>query len=179
MNQFLAEMNNESPITGFAPIADGDARILILGSMPSIASLQKQQYYGHRRNAFWPVMLALFSGPPDADYRQRRQILLDHHVALWDVLRSCRRSGSLDSGIAEDSIETNDFVDFFDRHPAVERVFFNGALAEKVYKKQVLPILGEEFAYLRYRRLPSTSPAHAAMNLEQKREAWRVILDFV
>ncbi|WP_031434502.1 DNA-deoxyinosine glycosylase [Methylomarinum vadi] len=172
-------MNDDSKIKGFAPIADAGAKIVILGSMPSIASLQKQQYYGHRRNAFWPIMLELFSGPGDADYRQRQQLLLANHVALWDVLHSCQRSGSLDSNIAEESIKTNDFIGFFKRHPAIKQVFFNGALAEKVYKKQVLPMLGEEFAYLQYRRLPSTSPAHAAMNLAQKCDAWRLILQFL
>lgn len=170
-------MNSDSHIEGFAPIANAEAKVLILGSMPSIASLGKKQYYGHRRNAFWPIMMELLCGPENADYQQRQHILLARHVAVWDVLHSCQRRGSLDADIDEESIKTNDFADFFTRHPAIEQVYFNGGLAEKVYKKRVLPTLGERFDYLNYRRLPSTSPAHAAMSLREKREAWRVILE--
>ncbi|WP_305910083.1 DNA-deoxyinosine glycosylase [Methylomarinum sp. Ch1-1] len=175
----LPMMNDDLTIEGFAPIADDRAEVLILGSMPSAVSLQKQQYYGHRRNAFWPIMMALLSGALEADYQQRKRVLLASHVAVWDVLRSCRRSGSLDAGIDTASMQTNNFTDFYRRHPAIKQVFFNGGLAEQVYKKRVLPHLGAPFAHISYRRLPSTSPAHASMTLQQKCEAWRVILDYL
>lgn len=164
-------------IESFAPIADVAAKVLILGSMPSIVSLRKQQYYGHRQNAFWPIMMDLFAGPAHADYQRRAHILCARHVAVWDVLKSCRRRGSLDAAIETQSIITNDFSGFFQQHPAIKQVFFNGGLAEKVYQKQVRPFLGEEFSAIRYRRLPSTSPAHASMSRAQKLDVWRIILD--
>lgn len=170
-------MKDDVLISGFGPVADSMAQVLILGSMPSVASLHKQQYYGHRRNAFWPIMMRLFAESVDSDYQQRKQILLVNHVAVWDVLQSCQRRGSLDANIDAESIKTNDFITFYREHKAIRQVFFNGGMAEKVYKQRVLPRLGDEFAYLEYRRLPSTSPAHAAMSLSQKCEAWRVIRD--
>ncbi len=97
--------------------------------------------------------------------------------AIWDVLKACFRSGSLDSAIDERSIVTNDFQDFYGHHPLIERVFFNGAKAESMYLKHVLPGLDGPAASLGLKRLPSTSPAHAGMSLEQKKEAWRVVLE--
>jgi hypoxanthine-DNA glycosylase len=163
-------------IQGFPPIADNRAKVLVLGSMPSEASLSRQQYYAHPRNAFWPVMGELFAAYPELAYAERKNILLQNGVAVWDVLASCRREGSADSDIIRDSIQTNDFAAFFQRHTAIKRVFFNGGAAEALYKKYVLPVLNGQFAVLRYQRLPSTSPAFAGMTQRQKVEAWRVIL---
>lgn len=163
-------------IQGFPPIADSCAKVLLLGSMPSEASLSKQQYYAHPRNAFWPVMGALFAAYPELDYELRKKILLQNGVAVWDVLASCRRKGSADSEIVRDSIQINDFGAFFRQHAAIERVFFNGATAEALYKKYVFPVLNGIFPGLRYRRLPSTSPAFAGMTGQQKIDVWRVIL---
>ena len=163
-------------IDGFAPIVSKSAKVLILGSMPSTASLAKHQYYGHPRNAFWPVMGALVGAKPELDYQRRQQILIDHHIAVWDVLQSCRRPGSLDSNIDMDSIKVNDFIAFFCEYRNIERIFFNGGAAERVFNKQVLPKLNDRFGYLQYQRLPSTSPAHAGMTLEQKINAWKAIL---
>jgi double-stranded uracil-DNA glycosylase len=162
-------------IEGFLPIARENALILILGSMPSEISLQKQQYYGHPRNAFWPIMGELFGAYPALAYAQRQQILINQRVAVWDVLRTCVRKGSLDADIGKESMQINSFIDFFARHASVQQVFFNGGMAEKVYNQQVLPHLAERFDYLQYRRLPSTSPAYATMNLQQKIIAWKVI----
>ena len=165
-------------IVGFPPIVNKKAKVLILGSMPSEVSLQKQQYYGHDRNAFWPIMMELFSGQPDADYQQRQQLLLAQQTAVWDVLQSCHRQGSLDANIKMASVKVNDFQTFFIKHSALRNVFFNGGMAEKVYKKYVLPGLGTDFAYLHYHRLPSTSPAYASMTLAEKANAWRMILRY-
>ena len=98
-------------------------------------------------------------------------------MALWDVLKACFRSGILDSAIDDASIVTNDFPEFFSRHQSIERVFFNGAKAESLFVRRVLPGLDEAAAGLPRQRLPSTSPAHAGMRRAQKREAWRVILE--
>lgn len=163
-------------IQGFPPIADIHAKVLVLGSMPSEASLLKQQYYAHPRNAFWPIMGELFAAYPELDYAQRQRILLQNGVAVWDVLARCRRQGSADSDIISDSIHTNDFTVFFQKHAAIERVFFNGGTAETLYKKYVLPLLNGKFVALRYQRLPSTSPAFAAMSWQRKLDAWRLIV---
>ncbi|MFK5949542.1 MAG: DNA-deoxyinosine glycosylase [Methylococcales bacterium] len=159
-------------ITGFLPIADKSAKILILGSMPSTASLTKQQYYAHPRNAFWPIMLALYNHSPELPYQQRKQLLIAKHIAVWDVLQSCCREGSLDSAIKVESIKINDFQLFFSQHPKLKTVCFNGSKAETVYKKQALPKILKDFTYLKYHKLPSTSPAYAAMSLQQKTIIW-------
>ncbi|MFC1689828.1 DNA-deoxyinosine glycosylase [Pseudomonadota bacterium] len=165
-----------SEARGFPPVASQHARVLILGSMPGRESLERRQYYAHPRNAFWPIMRRLF-GICEGPYGTMTQALANHGVAVWDVLQACFRPGSLDSNIDAGSMVTNDFPSFFAEHPRIKRVFFNGAKAESIYVKQVLPHLDSVTACLPLARLPSTSPAHAGMNLAQKTEAWRVILD--
>ena len=162
-------------VRGFPPISRPDARILILGSMPSRESLARQQYYAHPRNAFWPILTALLEINADA-YAERTAQVVRRGVAIWDVLQACYRSGSLDSAIDERSIVANDFPGFYRRHPRIRRVFFNGAKAESVYRRHVLPVLSGRAAGLPLQRLPSTSPAHAGMSLERKTAAWRDIL---
>ena len=162
-------------ISGFAPIVSSNASILILGTMPSEASLLRQQYYGHPRNAFWPIMGILFNSAPGLCYQLRKEMLIENGVAVWDVLQSCNRLGSLDSDIKLATIRTNDFVGFFSEYQCIKRVFFNGKMAEKLYQKRILPTLNQHFSYLEYQCLPSTSPAYAALKLEQKTEAWKVI----
>lgn len=164
-----------SNLEGFAPIVSQHAKVLILGSMPGEASLIKQQYYGHARNAFWPIMNALFSIDPELCYVERKQALIDNNIAVWDVITSCKRPGSLDSRIETASIITNRFDVFFSEYSSIQQVFFNGATAEKLYRKYSLPTLSEYFSYIQYHRLPSTSPAHASLNLAQKIEAWQIV----
>ena len=163
-------------VHGFPPISRADARILILGSMPSRESLARQQYYAHPRNAFWPIMTALL-GIDSQDYAVRVEGVRSRGIAIWDVLGACYRPGSLDADIDDASLVPNDFQPFFRDHSDLRRVFFNGAKAESVYLKRVLPGLNAGAAALPRLRLPSTSPAHAALNFEQKTAAWRVILD--
>ena len=172
---FKTESNVVENISGFTAIAEENAMSLILGSMPSEASLKKQQYYGHERNAFWPIVLSLLtnqSSHQTPNYEQRKQLLIKNNIAVWDVLQSCYRQGSLDTAIKMDSIKTNDFYHFFSTHRAIKKVCFNGAKAETIYKKYVFPTISEQFSYLLYCRLPSTSPAHAAMTLHQKTAVW-------
>ena len=160
-------------IRSFPPVADASARILILGSMPGEESLRAGQYYAHPRNAFWQLMGELFAADPELPYERRTQQLKKSGVALWDVLASCKRKGSLDSAIAADSITANDFQTFFARHRKINQVFFNGATAERSFRMHVLPGLTAQ--PLQYTRLPSTSPAHAALSHAQKRTAWRAV----
>ncbi len=162
-------------ITGFPPIANSQARILILGSMPSEKSLQQQQYYAHPRNAFWPIMLAIFQPQSQRDtlsYEQAKAILLEQHIAVWDVLQSCYRQGSLDTAIKMDSIQVNDFHWFLSQQPDIRKICFNGAKAEQLFNKYVLPSIQNQYNDMEYCRLPSTSPANAAMKLEQKHRLW-------
>jgi hypoxanthine-DNA glycosylase len=160
-------------VRSFAPVADRSARILILGSMPGKESLRMGQYYAHPRNLFWPILGELAGAAPGLPYRQRIKALKRARIALWDVLESCAREGSLDSRIDNETLVANDFGSFFLRHPNITHVFFNGAKAEASYRTCVLTQV--DLRPLQYRRLPSTSPAHAGMSRERKFEAWRVI----
>lgn len=162
---------------GFPPIAARGARVLVLGSMPGVASLTKRQYYGHPRNAFWPIAGELFGAAPELSYRRRLTILRARGVAVWDVLKSCQRAGSLDTAICLETEAANDFATFFNRHPRIHTIFFNGQKAESAYRRHVLPSLAPGTRELRLVRLPSTSPAHAGRSLAEKIAAWNVVRD--
>jgi hypoxanthine-DNA glycosylase len=186
-------------IAGFAPIARADARVLILGTVPSRRSLEAGQYYAHPRNAFWPIIERLFAhdaspgdagpGAPRLDYQARIALLLEARVALWDVLRAAERPGSLDADIS--APVANDFAAFFARHPAVQTVCFNGTKARALWVRHVAPALpaGLEardaapapLAALNMGlvTLPSTSPANAALSFDDKFAAWQVVRDAV
>ncbi len=160
--------------TGFAPIEDASATVLILGSMPGKASLAAGEYYAHPRNHFWPIMGALVGAHPGLSYEERLRMLKASGIALWDVLKSCVRNGSLDAHIEEASVIPNDFNAFFLRHPDIACLFFNGAKAEQCFRRHVQPLL--ESRPLQYRRLPSTSPANAGPSYEKKRDVWRAVI---
>ena len=161
-------------INSFVPIEDSNARILILGSIPSKKSLLAGQYYAHNRNSFWPIMGDLIVATKTLPYTLRIKILKSNGIALWDVLASCTRESSLDSDIDQTSARANNFELFLSTHPNITDIFFNGAMAEKCFNKLVLHKLKPNL--ISYTRLPSTSPAHAAMTYNQKLEAWKVIL---
>lgn len=147
--------------------------------MPSVQSLRQQQYYAHPRNAFWPIMSALFHMNKEWIYQQRCQHIIKNNIAVWDVLKACQRQGSLDSNIEPNSMIANDFNTFFRKHPKIEHIFFNGGKAEQVFKQHVLPNLDKPFKQQNQTRLPSTSPAHATMKFEQKLQLWQSILQFI
>ena len=155
---------------GLAPIIDTNARALILGNMPSVMSLAAQQYYANPRNAFWRVTGQIFGFAADDPYQTRAAELRNNGVAVWDVLRSCRRAGSLDASVERDSMVANDFGTLFDEHPHITRLFFNGAAAEKNFRRLVN--LGRPISSV---RLPSTSPAQT-MRFEDKLNAWRAAI---
>ncbi len=156
----------------FPPIAAADARVLILGSMPGEASLAAGEYYAHPRNAFWPIMGALLGFDPALPYAERARRLAAAGVALWDVAQSCVRPGSLDARMRD--ITPNDFAPFLAAHPGIRHVFFNGAKAEELFVRLVLR--RGIAAGIPRRRLPSTSPAHASLRPDEKRERWRIVL---
>ncbi|WP_047549623.1 DNA-deoxyinosine glycosylase [Methylotenera sp. G11] len=161
-------------VSSFAPIEGDSPRVLILGSMPGVASLAAGQYYAHPRNAFWKIMEAVLDIPAVDGYETRVEKLKHFNIALWDVLESCIRPGSLDAAIEMDSAKANDIKALIQRHPGINVICFNGGSAEKIFKKRVLPLLGD-FS-VKYIRLPSTSPAHAGMPFENKVMAWRAAI---
>jgi double-stranded uracil-DNA glycosylase len=162
-------------ITSLAAVAQSDAQILILGSMPGQLSLAQQQYYAHPRNAFWKIIAHLYDFNPEDNYPNKLLALQQHKLALWDVIQSCERQGSLDSKISNASIISNDFYSFFQQHRHIKHIFFNGSRAFQEYQKRVLPQLSGSGLSLPYSRLPSTSPAMAGLTFEQKLTAWSEI----
>jgi hypoxanthine-DNA glycosylase len=163
-------------VRSFPPIENVEARILILGSMPGNASLTAGQYYAHPQNLFWRILVEATGAGPELPYKARTGALKSQGIALWDVLASCAREGSLDSAIDDATLRANDFISFYRAHPRIAHVFFNGAKAESCYRKHVLPLLADAPAALGYRRLPSTSPANASMSRAHKEEEWRQAL---
>lgn len=155
-------------ITSFAPIIDDTCTVLILGSIPGVASLLKNEYYGHSRNAFWHIMHALLNLPLTKNYATKTAFLLKTRVALWDVIAACERKGSLDSHIKKDS--PNDFAALYNKYPNIKHVFFNGTKAFETYRKKV----GFDDIHT-FAKLPSTSPAHA-VPLQKKLEAWQAVI---
>ncbi|ODQ93797.1 DNA-deoxyinosine glycosylase [Mycolicibacterium holsaticum] len=153
---------------GLPPIIAEGAHTLILGNMPSAMSLSAQQYYGNPRNTFWRITGEIFGFGADDPYHARVAALTAYGVAVWDVLRSCKRLGSLDAAVQPDSMVPNDFGKLFIDYPGIGRVLFNGAAAEKNYYR----LVGAAAPKVRCRRLPSTSPAQT-MRYAEKLAAWR------
>lgn len=157
-----------SPLTGLPPVADRHTQILILGSFPGEASLAAQQYYGHPRNQFWPLLSAVLDEHlVELAYLERLRRLLAHRVGLWDVIASCERAGSLDSAIRNP--RHNDFSALKRRCPQLMRVCFNGKTAGKFEPR---------FAQAGFQTLvlPSSSPANAQWSFTEKLAAWRGII---
>lgn len=165
-------MGEQLRVEGFPPVADRSARVLVLGSMPSEASLRAGQYYGHPRNAFWPLMAELLGFDARAPYAERCAALRAGGVAVWDVLQACVRPGSLDSAIDPASERPNDFSAFLAAHPDIGHVFLNGRKAEQVWRRRV-----PAAASLPATTLPSTSPAMAALDFAGKLVRWRAVVE--
>jgi double-stranded uracil-DNA glycosylase len=160
---------------GLSPIVTPRSHTLILGSMLGVKSLELRQYYAHPQNAFWKIMQALHGGSLES-YEDRLAIIRDNGLALWDTLKCCTRPGSLDSKIDSASIEVNDFATLFKKHIKITRVFFNGSKSEQEFRRRVLPELPEGIrARLAFKKLPSTSPAHAGQRFAEKVKHWRAI----
>jgi hypoxanthine-DNA glycosylase len=150
-----------------------DARLLILGSMPGAASLAARQYYAHPRNQFWIIIERLCDLPRSRPYHRRLLGLQRRHLALWDVLASCRRRGSLDASIEPDSAVPSDLMRLLRLHPGIVRLCCNGATAWRALQRYFGEPLRREFPHLECLRLPSSSPAYAGMPLERKIAHWR------
>lgn len=152
------------PHQGLPPVWREDARILLLGSFPGNASLAARAYYAHPRNQFWPIMGRL-TGEPTAElpYEARLALLRRHRIALWDTVGRCHRQGSLDSAIRE--ALGNEFQPLLARLPHLQLIGFNGQHAGR--QQAFFQSLGYQTVVL-----PSTSPAYASLNLDQKSERW-------
>lgn len=161
----------QNRIFSFPPIIDSQSQILILGSIPGGKSLEKQQYYAHPQNKFWRIILTLVNEEFTEDYAQRIETLKKHHIALWDVIDSCERKGSLDSEIKNE--EANQIAGLLETHPNIKAIFCNGG---KSYKNLV-KLLGKD-SDLPVFLLPSTSPAYT-IPFEKKLEEWKKILCFL
>lgn len=161
-------------VHSFAPITSPAAHTLLLGSMPGAASLVAGEYYAHPRNLFWPFIEQLFGIPRHTPYAERVRQLNGRGIAVWDVLDTCERAGSLDAAIQPDSLVANDIAGFVAAHPGLRRIFFNGATAETLFRRHVLRTLPADHG-LRLMRLPSTSPANASIPQDRKLAQWQAI----
>lgn len=143
--------------------------------MPGRASLAALEYYAHPRNAFWPIMQALFGIARELPYDRRVRELAGEGVAVWDVLATCARASSLDSDIVPESVVANDFTSFLARHPGIQAIYFNGATARRLFERHVASGLATDHQHIARITLPSTSPANARLRPEARLEAWRVL----
>ena len=152
----------------FEPVFTPDARVLIVGSMPSVKSLADSEYYAHPRNAFWSMLFEIFGVAATRDYEMKKALIRDHGLALWDVAEICEREGSLDSNMRD--ITYNDFSALFKQCPNIHTVLCNGGTAHALFIKS--GYAGER----RVIRMPSTSPAYT-MTYAKKLEAWKKALE--
>ena len=151
---------------GFAPIVGKKPKFLVLGSMPGQRSLTEVRYYAHPRNSFWPIMTTWLGLDGDLSYAERCRQLTERGLAVWDVLHTCYRPGSLDSAIQAASAVPNDFSAFFDRYPTIETLLFNGKAAQRLFQRFFPAEARQQIP------LPSTSPAYAAMSHAEKKKIW-------
>ncbi len=149
------------------PVFDKNSKILILGSFPSVKSREQMFFYGHPQNRFWRVVSAVFGCDLPVTVEQKRKMLLDNGIAVWDVIASCEITGSSDSSIR--NVTANDLGVILDAAD-IKQIFVNGKTAEKYYNKYLRTTVGREAVCL-----PSTSPANAAWSIEKLVEAWRII----
>ena len=160
--------------TGFPPSISANCTHLILGSMPSVASLAAHQYYAHPQNRFWPLMSLLLTGAehPPTKYENRLRMLLDHHIALWDAIHSCERQGSLDTAIKRET--GTDIPALLAAYPNLRTICFNGGKAFRSFRKCHGELISRDD--IRFCPLPSTSPANARWSMEMLREEWGKVL---
>lgn len=153
----------------FEPIYNSKSRILILGTFPSVKSRENQFYYGHPQNRFWKVLAAIFESNTLNTIEEKKAFLLQHKIAIWDVIASCDITGSSDSSIK--NVVPTDLSVILD-HANIEEIYANGATAAKLFRRYQEPIVQREIVCL-----PSTSPANAGYSLERLIENWRVCKD--
>ena len=151
----------------FDPVFAPDAKVMIVGSMPSVKSLADAQYYAHPRNAFWPILFDIFGEEPHTDYGRKKELIRQNGLALWDAAACCCREGSLDSNMRD--VVYNDFDALYAQCPNIHTVLCNGGTAHALFIKS--GYAGERTVI----RMPSTSPAHT-MPYEKKLTVWKETL---
>ena len=155
----------------FEPIIDESSKILILGSFPGIKSLQEQEYYAHPRNQFWRILFEILGEDFSSKYEDRINLVQRNNIALWDVINTCDRKGSLDSAIMNE--EKNDLEKLLTQYSQIKSIYCNG---NKSYKGALLLV---SHFNIPINALPSTSPAYAALNYQGKLEQWRSITKYL
>lgn len=149
----------------FESIYNEESKILILGTFPSVKSRENQFYYGHPQNRFWKIMAVLFAHEPLSTIEEKKEFLLQHRIAIWDVIASCDITGSSDSSIR--NVVPTDLSVILEK-AKIERIYANGATAARLFQKYQEPIVRRDII-----TLPSTSPANAAYSLERLLECWK------
>ena len=175
--------NGNMRINSFEPIVSPSSHTLILGSIPGVASLRAHEYYAHPRNAFWPILYAVWLPPKTVGslknpsttnlglppYKERLRFLISKNLALWDVVATCTREGSLDSAVHDEEIQA--FDTFFAAYPNISKILFNGRKAYDLFSQH------HGFTVnMIYHLMPSTSPAHAGMTFDEKLAVWQEAL---
>ena len=158
------------------PIVDARTKVLIVGSMPGVQSLEKQEYYGNPRNHFWPIIGALLQVDVPTNYEERIQLVRKYGIGLWDVISHCERKGSLDSAIKNEV--PNDFSLLFRDYPQIECILFNGTKAYEVFRKKVdFDVLDAQ----KYIKMPSTSPVPGKhiQTFEEKINSYEILLHYI
>ena len=164
-------------VESFPPQVGAGCRVLVLGTVPSLRSLEMQQSYAHPHNLFWPFMGRLYDAGPDLPYSERIARLHAAGVGIWDVLKHCDRPGSLDSSILADSEVANDIPSLLAMYPTIEVIALNGGKAQQVFARRIAPNIDEERrGRLEILAPPSTSPANASIPRDVKLERWRALL---
>jgi hypoxanthine-DNA glycosylase len=166
---------NATADAGFPPLTGPGARVLVLGSLPGKISIRDQQYYAHPQNAFWRIMGDLFGAHFSLAYEERVKLLTSNRVAVWDVLQSSLRPGSLDSSIRMETAKCNDFPAFLQRNPEIASICFNGKKAAELFARLAAKPLLRQYPHVHLEVLPSTSPAHASMTFAEKLQRWSVV----
>jgi hypoxanthine-DNA glycosylase len=166
-------------VSSFPPQVGADCHVLVLGTVPSLRSLELRQSYGHAQNFFWPLMGELFDAGPELDCQERIARLHARGIGIWDVLKHCERPGSLDSSIVPDSEVPNAIPQLLRRHPRIRAIALNGGKAQQAFRRHIAPLLDpalrDRVAIL---ALPSTSPANASIPRAEKRRRWSVLLQW-
>ena len=151
----------------FAPVIDDKTEILIIGTMPSVASLQAQEYYAFKHNAFWKIIADISQTLEFRDYQHKLKTLSALHLGLWDNLQFCEREGSLDSQIYNEI--PNNFQELLSQYPQIHKLLFNGQKSYQFFKKYQSKLLNK----YSYKVLPSTSPANATIKYSDKLKRWQ------